>query len=71
MPEKTRREVPVVTVKATDADSVDSLLVVRNPTDSGRMRTLAKSRKSVMIDETACVTFTVNTLKHGLVFKIK
>ena len=64
-------EVPVVTVKATDADRVDALLVVRKPTDSGRMRTLAKSRKSVMIDETACVTFTVNTLKHGLVFTIK
>ena len=64
-------EVPVVTVKATDADSVDALLVVRKPTDSGRMRTLAKSRKSVTIDETACVTFTVNTLKHGLVFTIK
>ena len=64
-------EVPVVTVKATDADSVDSLLVVRKPTDSGRMRTLAKLRKSVTIDETACVTFTVNTLKYGLVFTIK
>ena len=64
-------DVPVVTVKATDADSVDALLVVRKPTGSGRMRTLAKSRKSVTIDETACVTFTVNTLKHGLVFTIK
>ena len=64
-------EVPVVTVKATDADSVDSLLVVRKLTDSGRMRTLAKSRKPVTIGETACVTFTVNTLKHGLLFTIK
>ena len=64
-------EVPVVTVKATDADRVDSLLMVRKPTDSGRMRTLAKSRKSVMIGETACVTFTVNTLRHGLVFTVK
>ena len=64
-------EVPVVTVKATDADSVDSLLVVRKPTDSGRMRSLAKSRKPVMIGETACVTFTVNTLRHGLAFTVK
>jgi len=64
-------EVPVVTVKATDADSVDSLLVVRKPTASGRMRSLAKSRKPVMIGETACVTFTVNTLGHGLVFTVK
>ena len=63
--------VPVATVKATDADSVESVLVVRKPTGGGGMRTLAKSRKAVTIDETACVTFTVDTTAPGLVISIR
>lgn len=63
--------VPVATVKATDADSVDSVLVVRKPTDGGGMRTLAKSRRNVTINETACVTFTVDTTAPGLVILMR
>ena len=63
--------VPVTTVKATDADSVYAVLVVRKPTVGGRMRTLTKSRKSVTIDETECVTFTVDTTTRGAVLLFK
>ena len=64
-------EVPVVTVKATDADSVDALLKVRLTRGDGREHTLATSRKPVTIGETACVTFTVNTTVPGLILLIR
>ena len=66
--DKTSAKLSTATV---DADSVDSLFVVRKPTGSGRMRTLAKSRKPVTIDETACVTFTVDTTTRGAILLFK